>query len=71
MKQYIVANKETGYSEEFYSLPAAKAAMKTNNARGFAYSIRSNGDFIGHGEIKLSGSNKTFTANTKQEIMNY
>jgi hypothetical protein len=71
MKHYTVINKETGYNEIFYSLPAAKAAMKANNAMGFAYSIRSNGDFINHGEIKLGGSNKTFTANTKQKIMNY
>jgi hypothetical protein len=71
MKQYTVVNRETGYNGDFYSLPAAKAAMKANNAKGFAYSIRSNGDFISHGEIKSVGSNKTFTANTKQEIMNY
>ena len=71
MKQYSVINSETGYNEEFYSLPAAKAAMRENNAKGFITKIYSNGDWVSCGEIKLSGNNKSFVANTKQKIANY
>jgi hypothetical protein len=71
MKIYTVINRETGYSEEFYNLRASRAAMKANNAIGFITEIRSNGDFINHGQIKLKGNNKTFTANTKQVNSNY
>jgi hypothetical protein len=45
--------------------------MKENNAEGFITQIRSNGDWMNCGEIKLKGSNKTFVANTKQTKMNY
>ena len=71
MKQYDVVNSETGYNKTFYSLKAAKEAMKANNAKGYITKIYSNGDWIPCGEIKLSGSNKTFIANTKQVKENY
>jgi hypothetical protein len=71
MKQYTVVNNETGYNEDFYNLQSAKKAMKENNAKGFITEIRSNGDWINCGEIKLKGSNKTFVTNTKQTKMNY
>jgi transcription elongation factor len=71
MKIYSVINKDTGYNEVFHRLTAAKAAMKANNARGYISTIRSNGDTISHGEIMLAGSNKTFTANTRQKTKNY
>jgi len=71
MKQYDVINNETGYNETFYTLKAAKRAMVENNAKGFITQIRSNGDWINHGEITIKGSNKTFTANTTQKIKNY
>jgi hypothetical protein len=71
MKIYSVINNETGYNEEFYNLRAAKQAMKANNAKGYITSIRANGDSVNHGEITLGGSNKTFTANTRQTKSNY
>jgi hypothetical protein len=71
MKQYTVINRETGYNETFYSLPAAKAAMKENNATGHITKVFSNGDFVPCGEIKSKGSNKTFIANTRQIKANY
>jgi ABC-type polysaccharide/polyol phosphate transport system ATPase subunit len=71
MKQYDVINREMGYNKVFYNLNDAKKAMKANNARGFITQICANGDWINHGEIKATGSNKTFTANTKQAKQNY
>jgi hypothetical protein len=71
MKQYSVVNRETGYNNVFYNLKSAKKAMVENEAMGFITQIRSNGDWINHGEIKLRGTNKTFTANTKQKVSNY
>ena len=46
MKVYYVINSETGYDETFYSLTAAKLAMKKNNATGYSASVRSNGGRI-------------------------
>ena len=71
MKTYDVINRETGYHETFHSLPAAKKAMKENNARGFITKIWSYGDWEPMGEIKLAGQNKTFAANTRQEKPSY
>ena len=71
MKQYTVVNSETGYSKEFYSLPAAKEAMKAHNAKGYITKIWANGNWEPGGEIVLKGSNKTFFANTQQKKMSY
>ncbi|MDR2814645.1 MAG: hypothetical protein LBB79_08360 [Prevotellaceae bacterium] len=71
MKQYLVFNRQTGYSDEFYNLTAAKAAMKANDARGVIYKIYSGGDFVNCGEITLAGNNKTFVANSRQEKSGY
>jgi hypothetical protein len=71
MKQYYVINNQTGYNETFYSLKVTKKAMVENNAKGFITKVRTNGDWIPCGEIQLKGSNKTFIANTAQEIKNY
>lgn len=60
MKIYNVINRETGYSEEFSSVSAAKRAMKQHNARGFITWIdRRSGDWEPLGEIELKGNNKT------------
>lgn len=53
MKVYNVTNKDTGYNEEFYSLPAAKKAMKEHNAVGTITKVYANGDWIPCGEIQL------------------
>lgn len=70
MTIYHVFN-ESGYSEEFHSLASAKKAMKKNNAKGTKTKVYSNGDWIPCGEILLKGSNKTFTANTRQTKSGY
>lgn len=60
MKIYNVINRETGYSEEFTRVSAAKRAMKEHNARGFITWIdRRTGDWEPLGEIELTGSNKS------------
>ena len=66
MTLYDVINNETGYQEQFCKLSLTKKAMKEHNAKGYITRVYSNGDFVDCGEIKLSGSNKTFVANTKQ-----
>ena len=71
MKIYHVANLETGYREEFFSLAAAKKAMRENNATGSITKVYSNGDWVPCGEIKLGGSNKTFIANSRQTTKSY
>lgn len=71
MRIYSVSN-EQGYNEEFYSLPAAKKAMKEHNAKGFITAVRSNGDWEPMGEIKLKGSNASMLAGaTKQTTNSY
>lgn len=71
MRIYSVSN-EQGYHEDFYSLPAAKKAMKEHNAKGFITVVRSNGDWEPMGEIKLKGSNASMLVGaTKQTTNNY
>lgn len=68
MTEYTVVNNDTGYYERFYNLKVAKKAMKENNAKGFKTKIYSNGDWINCGEITLTGSNKSFIANSPKEM---
>lgn len=71
MKLYNVSNLETGYSETFYTLSAAKKAMKEHNAQGGITKVWANGDWEPMGPITLKGSNKTFCANTRQKVASY
>lgn len=71
MKIYSVYNHETDYHETFYSLSAAKKAMKEHNAEGSITKVWSNGDWVNLGPIELKGSNKTFVANTRQTKAGY
>ena len=71
MKIYSVCNHETGYYETFYSLSAAKKAMKEHNAKGSITKVWSSGELEPMGEIVLRGSNKTFCANTRQKKAGY
>lgn len=71
MTVYHVWNDETGYSEEFHSLSAAKKAMKEHNAQGSKTKVWSNGDWEPCGPIVLKGSNKTFIANAGMTKANY
>ncbi len=65
MKIYTVDN------ESYYSLNAAKKAMRATGARGYITKVYSNGDWMPCGEISLSRSNKTFVANTRQRVKSY
>lgn len=71
MKIYSVFNHETGYHETFYSLSAAKKAMKEHNAKGSITQVWSNGNWENLGPIVLKGSNKHFVANTRQTKAGY
>lgn len=64
-----VIDKTTNESEVFYSLSAAKKWMRERLKQGHEVSgsktrIYSNGDWVPCGEIKLSGNNKDFVANS-------
>ena len=76
MTIYSVYDKTSKESETYYSLSAAKKAMKELIKQGHEVSgsktkIYSNGDWIPCGEITLTGSNKTFIANTRMTKANY
>ena len=72
MKIYNVINHETGYSEMFSSLSAAKRAMKQHNALGFITWInRRTGKWEPLGEIELSGNNKTALVNNGKLTRSY
>lgn len=65
---------EKAQSFTFYSLKAAKAFISLHRDKYASSSIIktwSNGDFENLGEIKLSGQNKTFVANTRQKVASY
>lgn len=76
MVQYNVFDKTTKESKEFYSLSEAKKHMKKlikegHECYGSKTRIYSNGDWEHAGEITLTGSNKTFIANTRQKKPGY
>ena len=86
MKTYIVKFSEPikiAYSDgsiktdtiiETFSLSFAKSLIKKNMDKYVGSSIIKtwgNGDWKNLGEIKIKGSNKTFTANTKQRALSY
>lgn len=65
---------ETSDNFTFFSLAPAKRLIKANLDKYAGSSITktwANGDWENCGEIKLTGSNKTFMANTKQKTANY
>ncbi len=71
MKQYIVKHTN-GMTEEYFNLTSAKAAMRQDQgSTGVIYKTWSNGDFECLSEIKLTGNNKTFVANTRQTTKSY
>lgn len=76
MTQCIVYDNTTKESETFYSLTAAKKWMRErlaqgHNVSGDKYKIYSDGDIVNCGQIRLSGSNRHFIANTRQKKQNY
>lgn len=76
MIQYSVYDKTTDNAETFFSLSAAKKRMKALIAEGHEVTgtktkTYANGDWVNCGEITLSGSNKTFIANSHQTKPGY
>lgn len=72
--EYDVECEEINDSFEFFNLATAKKFIKENIEFYTGSSITkvfSNGDFENLGEIKLSGCNKHFIANTRQRVVNY
>mgnify|MGYP001346293885 CR=1 FL=1 len=67
-----ITEMEKSYT--FFTLTTAKKLIKNNLDKYAGSSITktfANGDSENLGEIKLNGSNKTFVANTKQDVSNY
>ena len=55
--------------EVFFSVKAAKACMKQHpGARGYKTKIYRNGEWEPMGEITLTGSNKSFLANSPRNM---
>lgn len=76
MTQCIVYDETTKESETFFTLTAAKKWMRNrlkqgHEVSGQKYKVYSDGDFVNCGEINLTGSNKSFVANTKQKKPGY
>lgn len=72
--EYDVECEEVSDTFEFSSIAAAKKFIKENIEFYTGSSITkvfSSGDFENLGEIKLSGCNKHFIANTRQRVANY
>lgn len=76
MKQYSVYDRTDNQSETFFTLTAAKKWMREriklgHEVTGSITKIWSNGDWEPCGEIKLTATNKTLIANTKQKKEGY
>ncbi len=76
MKQCSVFDVTTKERKTFFSLTDAKKWMRErikqgHEVRGSQTKIYSNGDWENLGEIKLTGSNKHFVANTGQTKEGY
>ena len=76
MTQCIVYDETTKESEAFCSLTAAKKWMRErmkqdHKVSGQKYRVYSDGEFVNCGSISLTGSNKSFVANTRQTKKGY
>ena len=72
LEEVEITEMEKSYM--FFDLASAKKLIKDNLDKYAGSSITktwANGDCENLGEIELNGSNKTFVANTKQEVENY
>lgn len=72
--EYDIECEEWNDTFTFYALKPAKDLIKANIDKYKGSCITktwANGDWENFGEITLKGSNKTFVANTKQQIANY
>ena len=76
MTQCIVYDETTKESETLCSLTAAKKWMRErikqkHEVSGQKYRVYSDGEFVNCGSISLTGSNKSFVANTRQTKKGY
>ena len=76
MTQYSVYDNTTNEGETFFTLTPAKRWMRERMKQGHDVSgsktkIYSNGDWIPCGAITLTGTNKTFIANSRMTKANY
>ena len=76
MTQCIVYDETTNESETFCSLNAAKKEMRErmkqdHKVSGQKYRVYADGEFVNCGSISLTGSNKSFVANTRQTKKGY
>ena len=76
MMTYSVYDKTTKKAETFHHLITAKKRMKElmklgHEVSGSKTKVYSNGDWEPCGEITLTGSNKTFIANSRQTKPGY
>ena len=73
---YSVYDKTTGKAETFHHLITAKRRMKElmkegHEVTGSKTKVYSNGEWEPCGSISLTGSNKTFLANSRQTKPGY
>ena len=76
MTSYSVYDATTQEHETFYAVTPAKRWMRDRMKQGHDVSgsktkIYSNGDWVNCGAINLTGTNKTFIANTRMTKANY
>jgi len=76
MTQYSVFDKTTQEFEDFYAVTPAKKWMRErmklgHEVYGSKIKIYSEGEWVNCGAINLTGSNKTFIANTRMTKANY
>ena len=76
MTQYSVFDKTTNEFNDFYAATPAKKWMRERMKLGHEVSgskmkIYSNGDMVHCGKIELSGTNKSFIANSRMTQPNY
>lgn len=76
MTLYSVYDKTTDKAETYYTLSSAKKAMKElikqgHEVVGNKTRIYANGDSVNCGGISLTGSNKSFVANSRMTKENY
>ena len=77
MTQCIVYDETTKESETFWSLTAAakrwmrERIKQKHKVSGQKYRVYSDGEFVNCGSISLTGSNKSFVANTRQTKKGY
>ena len=76
MTQCIVYDETTKESETFCSWNGAKNWMRErmkqdHKVSGQKYRVDADGEFVNCGSISLTGSNKSFVANTRQTKKGY